>query len=70
MVQTMRIPSRIIAQIMGGFLLIATAPTAQAVGPNSITLPSISGNLVVGQVLAITPGTWDVAPSSILYQWF
>ena len=66
----MRNPSRIIALIMGGIILTATAPFAQAVGPNSVTLPSISGNLVVGQVLTITPGTWDVAPSSILYQWF
>ena len=43
---------------------------ANAAGPTNTALPTISGNLVSGQILAVTAGNWDSTPSSLLYQWF
>jgi hypothetical protein len=36
---------------------------------NNITLPSISGTPVFGQVLTASPGTWSEAGTTFAYQW-
>jgi RHS repeat-associated protein len=41
-----------------------------AVAPLNTTLPSISGQLLVGQTLAVSTGTWSAVPSpTYSYQW-
>ena len=60
---------------LGAFLTAAVIALffvvpANAVGPANTALPLISGNLVSGQILTVTDGTWNSAPSSLLYQWF
>ena len=51
-------------------LTLTIASPAHAAGPTNTALPTISGNFVSGQVLTVTSGNWDSAPSSLLYQWF
>jgi hypothetical protein len=47
------------------------APTvALAAGPTNTVLPTIAGTLAVGQTVNAGSGSWDVAPSSISYQWY
>jgi hypothetical protein len=52
----------------------ATAVTTQTVrtqdGPADVEVPAVSGNLVEGQQLAATQGTWTTtAPATYSYQW-
>ena len=61
---------RLLSLVIGALIGACLLPAAQAAGPSITTLPAISGNLVVGQVLTVAPGTWDSTPSSVLFQWF
>ena len=36
----------------------------------NVTAPAITGNPVVGQALAASPGTWNLAATTFRYQWF
>jgi hypothetical protein len=38
-------------------------------GPTNLSLPVISGSLVVGQTLSTTNGSWTPAPTGYTYQW-
>ena len=52
-------------------IAILVSPTAAlAAGPTNTVLPTISGTLAVGQTVNAVSGSWDVAPSSISYQWY
>ena len=53
------------------FIATFMTPTgALAAGPTNTALPTIAGTLAVGQTVTAGSGSWDVAPSSISYQWY
>ena len=59
--------------LVAASILIATFMTpsgALAAGPTNTVLPTIAGTLAVGQTVNAGSGSWDVAPSSISYQWY
>ena len=59
--------------LVAASILIATFVTpsgALAAGPTNTVLPTIAGTLAVGQTVNAGSGSWDVAPSSISYQWY
>jgi hypothetical protein len=37
--------------------------------PENLTLPTISGTPIVGEILYVENGTWSNSPTSFLYQW-
>src|SRR4030065_144249 len=37
--------------------------------PINVTVPVITGSIVVGQGLSLSNGTWDVVPDSYAYAW-
>lgn len=48
----------------------ASAPTGVVLGkPAVITLPKITGTLIVGNPLSVSNGTWKNSPTSYAYQW-
>ena len=49
--------------------IFASAPLASAEGPSNLSLPIIYGAPNVGTSLGVATGTWNVAPTSFLYQW-
>jgi beta-mannanase len=50
--------------------VVTTAPNGSATAPASTAAPTVSGTVVVGQILAATPGSWSgTTPMTYSYQW-
>lgn len=60
----------VLSAAMAG-ILVLVLPSAALAGsaPKDVTLPTVSGTLVVGQSLTASKGTWTEAPTSYAYQW-
>ncbi len=63
---------RVTASNLGGSTTLTSNSTVKVkrVAPTVETLPLISGQLIPGQLVTVSQGTWGGAPTSFTYLWF